>query len=162
MAPHAWLGGVLATQLLTTPIPNSRPLDADAPRAVPAPLEREAAPAPPNRGETAPSTSNAPPTTSDLGPDRPPSSQGTGCLAARGRCRTLTLAGIGTGAGGALIVGAGITGIVLGQPLIPDQPTKLRDYQSPGIALTTIGSAAVLTGVTLFVVGRVAHRRSAR
>ncbi|MEM6293333.1 MAG: hypothetical protein AAGA54_18820, partial [Myxococcota bacterium] len=118
-------------------------------------------PAPPApRVEAAPPAATGP--QAEPSPAGPPPPQGPGCLDARKRCRTLTLAGVGVAAGGVGLLGAGIAGIVVGQPVIPDRPTQLRDFQSPGIALTAIGSAALITGVTLMILGRAAHKRSAR
>lgn len=120
---------------------------------------------------TTPPVTTTPPTTTPTGPSGQPTvtppppepeddvDRSQRCFAARGRCRRLAIAGIATGALGAVFIGTGIAFTQVGPMPIDGDPVFNRSLAPPGKAVLGVGVAALLAGALLIGSGVAIHRK---
>ncbi len=128
--------GCTATDLVDRVVSTAEAAIADAQRQAEAAVEAPEEPADPIEAQPA---AAAPMT------DAPPRRARLGAMGWAGV--GLLVAGVGTGGTGGAFLG-------LGQRKPKDEPIKLRDFRTPGIALVATGGALLVTGVVLVVLDR--------
>jgi len=75
------------------------------------------------------------------------------CMKERGQCYRFNVAGWTLATTGFASLAMGITFLAIPDQAIDDDPTSLRSYRSPGAVLTSLGGAALLTGLLLAFTG---------
>lgn len=160
------LATLLAVALASAPATPSAP---PTPVDLAEPGEEATEPEPTARGDgepvTPPPAAVVPETSAKTAHRLAPPRRGANlrsCMAERGPCWRMNVAGWTLAAVGVASLAIGSTFLALDQRAIADDPMSLRRYRIPGAVTTAAGGSLLLGGIVLVFTGLALHRKTLR